>query len=109
MSTDGYSWDKNSNNLAFYPNGVCYGNGRLIVVGDSGNVAYSTDGVNWINIKMKNGIFQGVTTLNNVCYENGKYILVGDDGNIRYSTDGVNWSEKIVVRNYDLYGIYPIQ
>lgn len=109
MSTDGYSWGKNSNNLAFYPNGVCYGNGRFVAVGDGGNIAYSTDGVNWTNIKMKNGIFQDATTLNNVCYGNGKYIVVGDDGNARYSTDGANWSEKIVVGNNNLYGICPVQ
>lgn len=109
MLTDGYSWDKNSNNITFVPNSVCYGNGKYVVVGDSGNLAYSTDGIVWTNIKMKNGFIQDSTTLNNICYTNGTYVVVGDDGNVRYSTDGANWSEKIVVGNNALYGICPVQ
>ena len=72
-------------------NSVCYGNGKYVAVaGGTTNMAYSTDGINWIEGNMPSN-----NSWDSVCYGNGKYVAVAyNHTNIyAYSTDGISWTE----------------
>ena len=72
-------------------NSVCYGNDKYVAVaGGTTNMAYSTDGINWIEGNMPSN-----NSWDSVCYGNGKYVAVAyNHTNIyAYSTDGISWTE----------------
>jgi hypothetical protein len=60
--------------------GVTYGGGKFVAVGDSGKIAYSSDGVNWT---AGSGTSSG--TLYGVAYGGGKFVAVGASGLMAYS------------------------
>jgi len=86
-------------------NGIAYGNGKYVAVGDSGYTAYSTDGVNWTQKQIVN-----FTSLNKIAFGNGKFVAVGKGteigstntyyGNIIYSSDGINWERVTLTNQY---------
>lgn len=71
-------------------------------MGNHGNVAYSTDGVNWTTKIV------GSVTWNGVCYGSGKFFAVGSGGAVTYSTDGVNWTTRMV-ESTTWNGVCPVQ
>ena len=88
-------------------NGVAYGNGVFVAVGQSGtfgtaNIGYSLDGQNWFlasnantNLDPTTGLFNGGGGLG-ITFGNGIFVAVGESGtggttNIGYSADGQNW------------------
>ena len=108
ISMDGImNWNNNfiitgDNNMANIGNGtwncITYGNGKYVAVGDDGNTAYSTDGINWAKGNIGNlKIFE----LRSVAYGNGRFVAVGETRNFTsdaakriYSTDGINWNKS---------------
>jgi hypothetical protein len=82
-------------------NGIAYGsNGSTIstfvAVGDSGRMAYSTDGTSWTAITATNSTF-GTNDIYGIAYgSNGNtvntFVAVGEYGNMAYSTDGTSWT-----------------
>jgi hypothetical protein len=73
-----YSWE-----------GVTYGNGKFVVVGDNGAVTTSTDGISWTTIIT-------VSTINfeDVDFGQGLFVAVGSGpaARIARSVDGVSWT-----------------
>ena len=79
-------------------NGVAYGNGNFVAVGQNDDTGYNTvpyntiiaspDGVNWTNAYVAN-----ITVLNGVTYGGGFFVAVGRAGKRFVSTDGTNWTE----------------
>ena len=59
-------------------------------MGAYGNIAYSSDGINWTTKTV------GSSSWGSITYGNGKYIAMGAYGSIAYSTDGINWTTKTV-------------
>ena len=87
--------------------GVAYG--KFVAVGSGGNIAISTDGINWSESKQI-----GTKTWNAVAYGNRKFIIVGcgtynGGGYITTSDDGLNWSspEQLDATN-TFYGVCAI-
>jgi hypothetical protein len=71
--------------------GLAWGNGRLVAVGDSGKIAYSTDnGTTWTGAP--SGVATSVNLLE-VAFGRGKFVAVGAGGTMIYSTDGAVWTE----------------
>ncbi len=68
--------------------GVTYGAGQFIAVGDNGTIITSTDGFHWSNQVSGTSV-----CLRGVAYTNGEYAAVGDNGVILISTNGGNWSQ----------------
>jgi len=66
---------------------VTYGNGKYIVVGSSGDSAWSLTGTTWTNVNT--GTANG---LNSVTYGMGMYVAAGDAGTVVYSVDGLSWT-----------------
>lgn len=67
--------------------GIALGNDLLVVVGEQGKIAYSTDGITWTLATT------GVTIdFNGVSYIEGVgFVAVGNSGMIFYSSDGITW------------------
>ena len=84
-------------------NGVIYANGKYVAVGRNGEIAYSTDGVNWGTTKVENIVW------NDVIYDGVKFVVVGAQGSIASSTDGVNWVYTQLPSTSNLQGICPVQ
>lgn len=68
--------------------GVAYGNGLWVVVGGSGGIYTSSNGVNWTT---QSGPFAG-TAIQAVGYGAGRWVAVGNAGHLATSNDGVSWA-----------------
>lgn len=66
---------------------ITYGNNEFVVVGASGVLFTSTDGVKWRIVKQaKTG-----NTLNGISYGAHKFVSVGNWGTMLISDNGINW------------------
>lgn len=63
--------------------------GEFFIVGNSGQILTSVDGVNW---KQKITNIDKSSNLYGIAYGAGKYVITGDKGRIYSSKDGVNWT-----------------
>ena len=67
---------------------IAFGGDKFVVVGQSGAIMYSTNGVNYTDIS------SGGTSWQSVAYGNGKFVAVSTGGDITMnSTDGINWTQ----------------
>jgi hypothetical protein len=73
-------------NSTFTATGVAYGNGKVIVCGNSTNVLTSTDGVTFSAVSTPLSL-KGES----IIFANGYFIIVGG-GDLVYSEDGVTWT-----------------
>ncbi|MCL2442640.1 MAG: hypothetical protein FWD13_04150 [Treponema sp.] len=96
-SSNGTDWTQVTNNTfeddtPFVNNdiqSITYGNGKFVAVGRNGNIAYSSDGINWnavTNSRFGNSHIYGVT------YGNNMFVAVGSNGKAAYSADGISWT-----------------
>lgn len=88
-STNGYTWADESCTIHGVPISLVYGNGKYVMVGDSGYIDYSTDHLTWTKATCP------VTTkLYRVAYGNGLFVAVGVYGVILTSPDGITWTQR---------------
>ena len=83
------NWKLISHSLPQSINGVCYGNGKFVAVGNFGYICYSTDGITW-NASQS---FMSDQHLYQIAYGAGKFVAVGSNANIAYSIDGITWTK----------------
>jgi hypothetical protein len=69
--------------------GVTYGAGVFVAVGDAGTIVTSPDGVNWAT-----EVSSVTTTLEDVLYANGIFVAVGRGPVLLTSTDGHAWKKQ---------------
>lgn len=81
-------------------NGVAYGNGTFVVVGDNGVILTSSDGANWTPVTSGTTAF-----LTAVTYGNGRFVAVGNSGSILISSNGTSWSMETSGTTSPLNGI----
>jgi len=76
-SPDGTTWTARTSGTSNILNGVTYGNGTFVAVGDNGTILTSPDGASWTprTSGTSNWLF-GVT------YGNNTFVAVGDRGAI---------------------------
>jgi hypothetical protein len=79
-------------------NGVTYGNGRFVAVGNAGTILTSPDGVTWT--QRDSGVAQN---LNGVAYGNGLFVAVGET--ILISPDSVTWTAPNPQTHYFLSAV----
>ena len=83
-------WAAIDQNIFTYIYSLCYGNGKFVAGGDSGKIAYSSDGITWTAVA--DSPF-GSSLVDSLCYGgNGKYVAGGGSGKMAYSTDGITWT-----------------
>jgi len=77
-----------------YIKGVANGNDMFVAVGDTGKMAYTTNGTTWTAIPRGTsaGTSRFSTTINAIAYGDGKFVAVGDNGKMAYSTNGTTWT-----------------
>lgn len=91
-STDGVTWSTVS--LGISPpsttfNNIKFLNNTLIIVGASGTIVTSTDGINFTSRTSGTS-----ASLQSVAYGNNIYVVVGNNGVIRTSTNLVTWTSR---------------
>ncbi len=73
-------------------NGVAYGNGLFVAVGNETTILTSLNGRDW-TARSAGTI---APKLSSAAYKNGRYVLGGGEGAlIRSSTDGINWTNGL--------------
>ena len=82
--TTGTSTDKQLNSVA-------YGGGKFVAVGNNGNMAYSSNGVDWTLIDKSSSPFSS-ENINKVVWENGKFVAISSY-TLAYSSDGITWTK----------------
>lgn len=85
--------------------GAAYGHGRFVIVGESGKLATSIDGVNW---ELGLSTFGG-SSIRNVVFAHGQFVAVGADASLRRRTistspDGLAWTARIAARPETMRG-----
>lgn len=83
-STDGITWQ--NRNAPGDSTGICYGEGKYILVDQSGLLRSSTDLTNWTTVASASG-------LRRLAYGDGKFSGVGGNQRVR-SHDGGSWDVK---------------
>lgn len=79
-------------------NGMAYGNGIFVTVGDFGTILTSPDGVAWTERT------SGCTNhLNGVGFGNGTFLALGTLGTILTSTDGITWVDRSLAISDELF------
>jgi len=77
---------------------IAYGNNKFVAGGRYGFISYSSDGINWTDIKdpviyTTNSSGRTVTVgINAIAYGNGIFVIGGDSGAAAASTDGITWT-----------------
>ena len=93
-STDGVNWTTPIYALPMTSGGITYGNGKYVVVGNSGYTTTSTDCISWTE-PANSGLHSNVA----ITYGNGKYVVAGYMWSVSTSTDGVNWTTPIQLKD----------
>ncbi len=81
-------------------NGVAYGNGIAVVVGDSGRITQSTDLANWADL-----LSQTEVDLLDVHFADNLFVAVGQMGTTLYSSDGLSWTVASNASNESLVSV----
>jgi hypothetical protein len=81
-------------------NGVAFGNGIFVAVGQLGTVMTSSDGLEW-QIS-QSGIDNNLSA---VAFGNGMFATVGNNGVILTSSEGVDWTPRTSETDSDLYDV----
>lgn len=96
----GSTWTIRSGANTNARNGVAYGSGVFVSVGDAGSITTSTDGTTWTNRTSAN-----VNIQYGVAYGNGFFVSVGASGSIQSSTDGITWTNRTTANNLTQFGV----
>jgi len=94
---DGLDWELITNINAFDEyydiNDIVYGGGKFVAVGAVSRAAYSSDGINWTDVKDTKFTEKGSPhTILAVAYGNNRFVAGGHGGKMAYSSDGVTWT-----------------
>lgn len=81
-------------------NGIAYGKGRFIAVGNSGTILASSNGVDWACCP--SGVNPDLTA---IAFANGRFLVGGKAGLMLYSDDCVSWKTGSVPLAYDVDAI----
>jgi len=99
-SKGGIKWVGRDSGTVESLNGITYGNGIFVAVGE-GVVATSSDGITWTT--------KSSLTLNEVVWHNDKFYAVGKFGTILSSPDGETWSKIEIKSDESLNDIYAYE
>ena len=88
FSYDAQTWVSNTSMPGSTWNAVAFGSSRFVAVGDTSNVAYSTNGITWTLTTKPSS-----TTWYDIEYINNQFVSVErNSANAYTSTDGINWT-----------------
>lgn len=98
---------KKSTTFGQYLDSIAYGNGTYVAVGYGLNGYYSTDGVNWTDVKALGNNLR-------VIYADGRFTVANShsyETGVTYSTDGVTWTNTKKDKPFYnvLGGIYDVE
>jgi outer membrane protein assembly factor BamB len=88
-SPDGVNWTDHQLGISNALNGVTYGNGKYVAVGETGLIFTSPDTITWTQSTSNSSV-----NLKGVAYGNGTYVAVGDMETILTSSDGITWAHR---------------
>ena len=88
-SLDGVNWVEVSTNRTESLEGVAFGFGRFVAVGEKGIIWSSTDGLSWSSVALTSG-----KDLREVRFDGSIFLAVGVSGTAAVSTDGVTWEDR---------------
>jgi hypothetical protein len=88
-SSDGTNWVAEITGMTNFLNGVTWGNGQFVAVGDQGTILTSADAITWNAAASPTR-----DALNAVVWQNGLFVAVGAGGTIVSSSDGQSWSPQ---------------
>ncbi len=106
LSADGEHWFArntrivHANELTGDVNGVAYGNGQFVAVGDDGVIVRSLDTITWAAVDSTTS-----KNLRDVVFDGTKFIACGLYGALLTSVNDVTWTDRRGGKTKDLYGI----
>ena len=98
-SLDGIEWEQ-IQHFNFGIENITYANGRFILVGSQGYIAFTDDLITFTptNSKIENDIIS-------VTYGKNRYVAVSNKGDILYSLDGVVWNKATIQNDTTHYRV----
>lgn len=87
-SSNGMTWEVSNLPATGYWVGIAYGNGLYVAISQTGQIAYSTDCIEWTAATMPNTsvLWGGIT------FGAGVFVAYSSDGVFAYSTNGEAWT-----------------
>lgn len=79
--------------------GITNTESKIIAVGDSGVIAKSTDGINYIVSTI------ATENLNRIAVIGDTYYILGNNGKYLISVDGDTWTQKVITTSKNIYDI----
>lgn len=101
-STNGVDWNSAiaSTNVNAYFAYLAFGNGKFVVLGDQGNVASSSNLIDWVA-----GHTGSTQAVNSIAFGQGVFVAVGNAGTVLRSSDGLAWNTHATFTTNDLRGM----
>lgn len=108
----GDTWVSRASPSSYLLNGLAYGGGKFVAVGNGKTIMASTDGISWTGGTAPAGDWFGA---NRVAHDGTRFILVGDTSNtttpvpmIATSTDGVSWTPRSWTPASTTYNLFAV-
>lgn len=105
LSTDFVNWTTVLPGIIKPLNGITYGGGKFVAVGNTNSLGKSTFAVSTDGLVWTTGATTYADNLRAVAYGNSKYVAVGLNGRILYSSTGLLWTSAEAVTGYHYYGV----
>src|SRR5947208_10448297 len=93
-SPDGTTWASRSSGDSEQLNGVAFGGGLFVAVGNNRTILTSADGVGWTQQTDLPGDIG--SRLNKVAYTGSQFVVAADANGVLTSADGVTWNRQSV-------------
>ncbi len=87
---NGTEWTSQQVETVNFLRGIVWSGHRFVVVGNSGTIFSSTNGINWIQDHVDNV----VDNLGDVAWSGSTFTVVGNNGTILSSLDGITWTPQ---------------
>jgi hypothetical protein len=100
VSTNAVDWQTVPSGTTSPLNGIAYGQGKYVAVGEGGTILVSVAGDDWRQVTSENP-----ERLTAVAYGNGAFVAVGARGTILTSPNALSWTIRKSGTVNDLYGV----
>lgn len=89
------TWTLQTSNTTTAINGITYGNGLFVAVGDNRLILTSPDAINWtIQTDIGSPGVYGIENIQSVTYGNGTFVACTSRSTIITSDNGINWQHR---------------
>src|SRR5437764_550630 len=101
-SADGVTWEPHALPESSFIQGITYGDGLLVAVGERGDILTSTNALDWVQRTRRAGTGSDLT---GVAWSGTQWVALEESGGMLSSSDGLAWTYHPPTNRAFMYGI----